>query len=74
MSKGYTCLLNISKGLRKIVEYKQSLCIFTSYEYGLQYILIDSISEVYTYVLFDDVSVDVYLCNWMLCTKVDTIP
>ena len=76
MSKGYTCLLHISKGLRKIIQCKQSLCIFTSYEHGLHthththtyiyiyiYILIDSISEVYTYVLFDVVSVNVYLCT-----------
>ena len=31
------------------------------------YMLIVSISEVYTYVLFDVVSVDVYLCNCVLC-------
>jgi len=61
MSKGYICLLHISKGLRTIIEYKQSLCIFTSYEHGLH--ILDSISEVYTYVLFDVVSVDVYLCT-----------
>jgi len=34
------------------------------------YILIDSISEVYTYVgvVFDVVSADVYLCNCIMCT------
>jgi hypothetical protein len=31
------------------------------------YILIDSIIEVYTYVLFDVVSVGVYLCTCILC-------
>jgi len=53
----------MSKGLHKIIEYKQSLCIFISYEHDLHipHILIGSISEVYTYVLFDVVSVDVYL-------------
>jgi len=33
------------------------------------YILIDSISEVYIFVLFDVVSVDVYLCACILCTS-----
>ena len=31
------------------------------------YMLIGSISEVYSYVLFDVVSEDVYLCNCVLC-------
>jgi len=58
----------MSKGLHTIIEYKQSLCIFISYEHGLHiyiyiyiYTHIGSISEVYRYVLFDVVSVDVYL-------------
>ena len=33
------------------------------------YILNDSISEVYTYVLFDIVNVAVYLCKCILCTS-----
>jgi len=33
------------------------------------YILIDSISEVYAYVPFDVVSVDVYLRTCILCTS-----
>jgi hypothetical protein len=47
------------------------------------YILIDSISEVYTCVLFDVVSVDVYLCtvyvpvaiylDWMCSEEFDLI-
>jgi len=58
MSKSYIYLLNISK------VYAFSLNMSVVYAY----ILIDSISEVLTYVLFDVVSVDVCLCTCMVCT------
>jgi len=32
MDKVYTCLLNISKGLHRITEYKKSLHKITDYE------------------------------------------
>ena len=49
MSKGYIRLLNISK-----------VCAFSLHMIMVYtYILIDSISEIYTYVPFDVVNVDV---------------
>ena len=33
------------------------------------YILNDSVSEIYSFVLFDVVNVDVYLCTCMFCTS-----
>ena len=54
MSEAYAKLLSIS-----------NICAFLFHMGKVYtYMLIGSISEVYTYVLFDVVSVDVYLCNF----------
>jgi len=63
MSRSYTCLLNISK------VYAFSFNMTMVYTY----ILIDSTSEVYTCVLFDVVSVHVYLCTCILCRPCSNI-
>ena len=68
MSRSYTGLLNISRGLRKIIEYKQVYTILLHMSMVYTFIL-DSISEFYTYLLFEVVSVDVYLCTSILCTS-----
>jgi len=68
MSRSYTWLLNICRGLRKIIEYKQVYSFLLHMSMVYTYIL-ESISEFYTYLLFDVFSVDVYLCTSILCTS-----
>ena len=63
ISKGYIRLLNISKGYAFLLHMSM-VYVFK---------LIDSISEVYTHVLFDVVSVDVCLYICILCTSCGNI-
>jgi len=68
MSRSYTWLLNISRGLRKVIEYKQVYTFLIHMSMVYTYIF-DSISEFYTYLLFYVVSADIYLCTSILCTS-----
>ena len=66
MCRSYTWLLNISRDLRKIIEYKDVYRFLLHMSMVYTYIP-ESISEFYTYLQFD-VSVDVYLYTSILCT------
>ena len=68
MRRSYTWLLNISRVLRKIIEYKKVYTFLLHMSMVYKYIL-ESIREFYTYLLFDVVSVDIYLCTTILCTS-----
>jgi len=65
--KGKACLLIMRKGLHKILDYSKVCAFLFHMSMVYTYVLIGSISEIYTYVLFDVASVDVYLCTCILC-------
>ena len=54
-------------GLRMFTEYEQFMHIYLIWEWFTHNILIDGISEVYTLLLIDVVSIDVYLYACILC-------